>query len=719
MLDGAFCIDEDRKLSDTQQQQSQVDNGEINACRDSGRKMIDRQPGTKRFYNLTSEYEKTAAGDHEDVSDSDESRLFVVNDGYSSDLSDMSSIHRHQNNLSTKRVLKTRQVLDSKRNSVVIDEYLSDTDLDSLRTSTRNEQRKKRSKSHRLMKDESKIYRENLFEKDDKDRKRRSWTDSGVSLSLSRTDQSRCGTFDHGVSIRNTEMENENQTHLEVPLRRRTASQLRKTSTEATKSFNRLSQITNRSSLTNVSILTTTSMTSLSSIISPSELEYISESESYSSSDDDILTDSLLRNLKHTPGGGSQLSMTSTASTIKADNENISATDPEKYIDMQLRLYQKQKQQTNKCQKQSHSRKRSNSLIQKFKSHFHKSKQQSPNRSSKDVSSEFSFEKVEKDSNQKYEVITTDFLKKLRDEESAPLDFYVDDVQYEDDLSDEDDENQSKDPLENFSSKPHNKEHKTFLGKFFKRTRSYSVSPQLEKKTPKSRFSRNSFRASTRSNPEMPSKEDNFSNVGRYTSMDNLNLKEGGHQQDSENYTPKMNRSETFSGAISYNHENRTMYDSNFNRNQLPTQSPTIMQKQCLGIPAHGSVTPKASSPDFSKESPIPPPSPTPSVFDLEKFQQVHMPLDRCNCEECMYADYLDYLEFQRFRRYYSQSCCGPCCMAPTDLPVSPHTPQMAPMRISPRHVHPEANIIAPLPVTKETEKQAKNLRTSIYESFV
>ena len=67
-----------------------------------------------------------------------------------------------------KRVLKTRQTLDSNRNSVAIDGDLSDTDVElSLKSQRKNEQRKKRSKVPR--------YKSSDYH-DGREQKRRSWT---------------------------------------------------------------------------------------------------------------------------------------------------------------------------------------------------------------------------------------------------------------------------------------------------------------------------------------------------------------------------------------------------------------------------------------------------------------------------------------------------------------------------------------------------------------
>ena len=607
-----------------------------------------------------------------------------------------------------KRVRKTRQTLDSNRNSVVIDEDQTDTDEESsIKPSRKNDQRKKRPKNPRYKSSDH---------RDKKEHKRRSWTDSGVSLSLTRTDQSRCGTFENGASSKKMknifDKDNINysiEDDYVVPLRRKTSNQSQKISD--IKSFNRLSQITTRSSLTNVSILTANSMTSLSSM-SESELEYFSDSDS-STTIDNIGK----RNIEY----GSQLSITSSTSTIKEDRE---VTDPQSYIDSQLKIYQQRvnKSKSSSSIPQNTPSPKRNSIIKRVKAHFrpHHKRQ---NKNYKDVSSEFFFEKIEKskEAEDQYEIITTDVLKRLHEEESGKQDFYVDDIYYEDDLTEDENEDDGErdDPLgQTFSGNP--KENKTFIGKFFKRTRSYSVSPQLEKKGGNGkRFSRNSLRASVRSNPEVPFKEKRPSNVGRYTaSMDNLD-------KTHELRTDQMNRSETFSCGP-YN-RSASFYGTDRNNFECAPNRPSIQKSTSYyGIPSpqmsprdgnkqkhsnvHSTYNVQATAPSASV-----PHSPS-GVFDLARFQNLHISNNQgCDCQQCLYADYLDYLEFQRFRRYYSsQSCCGPCC-TPHAVPHQPIETRVSPC------FHPRDNgeIVDVLPITKDTEKEAIHLKTSKYESFV
>ena len=236
--------------------------------------------------------------------------------------------------------------------------------------------------------------------------------------------------------------------------------------------------------------------------MSESELEYFSDSDSSTAEEDFFVGN---RDKKH----GSQLSITSSTSTIKDEEGEI--TDPQSYIDSQLKIYQQrlnrnksnntvpQNTRSNSFPQSTPQQSKRNSIIKRVKARLrpHHNK----NKNYKDVSSEFFFEKIEKskEAEEQYEVITTDVLKRLHEEESEKLDFYVDDIYYDDDLTDEENEGQGErnDPLEKtFSGNPA-KENKTFIGKFFKRTRSYSVSPQLEKKeTSGKRFSRNSLRSS-------------------------------------------------------------------------------------------------------------------------------------------------------------------------------------------------------------------------------
>lgn len=658
------------------------------------------------------------------TSDSDlSSTANILEDGYSSDCSGLSSWKREKQSsemMIGKRVLKTRQTLDSNRNSVAIDGDLSDTDVElSLKSQRKNEQRKKRSKVPR--------YKSSDYH-DGREQKRRSWTDSGVSLSLTRTDQSRCGTFENDVFSKKTKnvLTEENLKSLEddyiVPLRK-TSNKSRKVSDN--KSLHRLSQITTRSSLTNVSILTANSMTSLSSM-SESELEYFSDSDSSTAEEDFFVGN---RDKKH----GSQLSITSSTSTIKDEEGEI--TDPQSYIDSQLKIYQQrlnknksnntvpQNTSSNSFPQNTPQQSKRNSIIKRVKARLrpHHNK----NKNYKDVSSEFFFEKIEKskEAEEQYEVITTDVLKRLHEEESEKLDFYVDDIYYDDDLTDEENEGQGErnDPLEKtFSGNPA-KENKTFIGKFFKRTRSYSVSPQLEKKeTSGKRFSRNSLRSSIRSNPEVVFKENRSNNVGRYTaSMDNLNK---AHELRPE----QMNRSETFSCSPSYN-RSPSFHAVDRNGFEVTPSQPCIQKStSCYGMTSrdaglhhqqHSNVHSPCNVQANAHLGSIPH-SPS-GVLDISRFQNLHISNSQgCDCQQCLYADYLDYLEFQRFRRYYSsQNCHGPCC--------TPHGTAHQPMgaRVSncfiSRDTEQVADVIAPLPITKDTEKEAKHLKTSKYESFV
>ena len=663
-------------------------------------------------------------------------------DGYSSDCSGLSSWRRQSSELMLgKRVRKTRQTLDSNRNSVVIDDdNQSDTDVDEIMLTKprKNEQRKKRVKNAR-QKSGTYDNREN------NDSKRRSWTDSGVSLS--RTDQSRCGTFENDVfATKKTQHILDNKKDIEdeyvVPLRTSTTSQSRK-------SFNRLSQITTRSSLTNVSIMTANSMTSLSSM-SESELEYFSESSSDSLTSLDNIGDH-----QEMMSCGSQLSVTSSTSTIKED-EGEEVNDPQSYIDSQLKLYQELANR-NKASTSSSTfvpqnstpqpvMKR-NSLIKRVKAHF-KPHHKRTNKNYTDVSSEFSFEKVEKskENSDQYEIITTDVLKRLHEEESGKLDFYVDDIYYEDDLTDDDErvEECKGDSLGKTFSGRHNnpaKENKTFIGKFFKRTRSYSVSPQLEKKTGggsegSKRFNRNSLRSSIRSNPEVVFKDNNrSSSVGRYTaSMENLDK---AHER-----TDQMNRSESFcySPYSRFDHNNRSPSIHAIDKSDYdctpPSQHNIQKSASCYGFPSQRSMptphdtnnepffTTNQHSPCRAKANHVPvsvPHSPS-AVLDLARFQHLHITNNQqtCDCQQCLYNDYLDYLEFQRFRRYYSsQNCCGPCC---TTHAVPHHQPMGAraqPCFQSRDPLTERSDILAPLPIIKDTEKEAKHLKTSKYESFV
>lgn len=674
------------------------------------------QPGS-RFYDLDSEYNKKIP--HGDVtSDSDlSSTANIREDGYSSDCSGLSSWKRRQSSelMMGKRVLKTRQALDSNRNSGVIDGDLSDTDVElSLKSQRKNDQRKKRSKVPRYKSSDH---------QDGREHKRRSWTDSGVSLSLTRTDQSRCGTFENDVFSKKPKniLTEENLKSIEddyvVPLRK-TSNKSRKVSDN--KSLHRLSQITTRSSLTNVSILTANSMTSLSSM-SESEPEYFSDSDSSTTTDNIFARN---REIDH----GSKLSITSSTSTIKEDEGEI-ITDPQSYIDSQLKIYQERfhknkssvPQNTSNVPQNTPQQAKRNSIIKRVKARLrpHHNK----NKNYKDVSSEFFFEKIEnsKEAEDQYEVITTDVLKRLHEEESEKLDFYVDDIYYDDDLTDEENEDDGvrDDPLEKtFSGNP-TKESKTFIGKFFKRTRSYSVSPQLEKKgTSGKRFSRNSLRSSIRSNPEVLFKEDRSNNVGRYTaSMDNLNKT---HELRPE----QMNRSETFSCTPSYN---RSSSFYAMDRNGFESaQSQPCMQKStsCYGMTSHNGSSQQHSNVhapcnvQANAHLGSIPHSPS-GVLDISRFQNLQISNTQgCDCQQCLYADYLDYLEFQRFRRYYSsQNCRGPCC--------TPHGTTHQPMgaRASncfrSRDTELVADVIAPLQITKDTEKEAKHLKTSKYESFV
>ena len=625
-------------------------------------------------------------------------------------------------------MLKTRQKLDSNRNSKVLDDCASDTDVDfSIKTKRNEQQRKKRSKSNRQTTKDGHA----LLTVDEKTDKRRSWTDSGVSLSLSRTDQSRCGTFENGVTSKSTKGQElispTEETRVEdnntVPLRRRSVC-----STTATnqKCFNRLSQITNRSSLTNVTIMTANSFSSLSSLMSPSELEYVSDSDCTSepyhnggecanNNNENTFSLSFIRKTEIEKGSNS--SMTSSASTVKdgatvtKSREDLVA--PSNLKDVHMKLLQTQKlvdsteYKTNSLP--TTTRRKRSSIIKRVKEHF-RPKNASP-KNYKDVSSDFFFEKMNKDKNQKFEVVTSDVLKRLHAEESANMrNSYVDDVEYDDIISDEEQE----DPLENFSIAPA-KESKTFIEKFFKKSRSYSVSPQTTKRSTKGskKFNRNSLRASIRSNPEMSSKDiyDSMVKEGRYThSMENLEMK---------NYQPPTN-SRRRSGSLGYETAFKFDHGQQFSPRGRPS---TIM---------YGSNENFLEPPSPALSAPYTPTSPR-SVFDMSEFQSVHSMNNSCDCDECLYADYMDYLEFQKFKRgYYSNnSCYGPCCSPqpfpsrnlpkssvsssssyPTSLspPLSPFDRGMGEQR---------ENIVAPLPVKRDKEKQATNLRTSKNESFV
>jgi len=667
--------------------------------------------------------------DDEILSESDQSNV-VVNlreDGYSSDCSEMSSIHgRHTIDLTGKRVRKTRQELDSNRNSKVVDGCASDTDVDiSVKTKRSEQQRKKRSKSSRQATKDCCV----LLTVDDKTDKRRSWTDSGVSLSLSRTDQSRCGTYENGVTSKNT-MDQELITPAEeTKVDENNTVPLRRPSTDSTvmhqKCFNRLSQITNRSSLTNVTILTANSISSLSSVLSPSELEYVSDSDCmgesnrcsgdhYNNNNEDTFALSFARKTEIEKGSNS--SMTSSVSTVRdgATKSQEELVVPSNLKDFHLKLLQSQKlvaggdYKTNSLP--TTTRRKRGSIIKRFREHF-RPKNASP-KNYKDVSSEFSFEKMYKDNDtvQKFEVVTPEVLKRLHAEESENMtNSYVDDVEYDNDISDEEHE----DPLEKLSAAP-SKDSKNFIGKFFKKSRSYSVSPQTAKRNTKEskKFNRNSLRASIRSNPEMSSKDtyNSMSKQGRYThSMENLEMK---------NYQP-LNAARNRSGSLGY--------ETTFKFNHKQQISPRSRPSTLYGSHEHflEPLSPAINAP-YTPTSPR-------SVFDMSEFQNVHSMNNSCDCDECMYADYMDYLEFQSFKRgfYPSNSCYGPCCtqkpLPQENYPKSSISSSSSyPTSLSPPLspfdrglIHPGENIVAPLPVKRDKKKQATNLRTSKYESFV
>ena len=532
----------------------------------------------------------------------------------------------------------------------------------------------------------------------EKSAKRQSWTDSGVSLS--RTDQSHCGTIqtEHSNSSRYPSRpekklslgENiENNTDEKSSVKETDSSEfsnnirrkllpsieIENASTTSGEVFciNRnvlcSSIITDRSSLTNVSAI---SHNNLNSILTESEFEKDIETHKKNELNSNKSGDNMSQHSSGRISGDRDNSV---------NDKNVVATNNTK-TESNANLphsvdYISFRQITASNDLHVQSRKKSKS----FTDYIKKAKNQMRPRffsekPYKDVSTEFAFRKMKNDIDTQKELqkLSNNFLKELQD-------FKITSDKKIKEFSEKlksNEQTEKDNLLDRLSTKP--TKSKNIFRKLFHRSKTYTAAQ------PTRRINR----------------QQSFHNRDNASSVPDLFL---ASSHETSKYKVYRNNNNSF---LNFKQQGSNMrnQDEYFDYKK-PVRTSSLTQLSSYAIKENSFL--RANS------------TPNTPILANKKIPDNYC--EPCNCDECEYEEYLDYLSFQEFKRnkeFYIQQMQGNIPIQHDHANVNFEASD--PTRnnfVNPIYYRGVNNIVAPLCVVKDAERQAKNMKTPVLGSLV
>ena len=528
--------------------------------------------------------------------------------------------------------------------------------------------------------------------------KRQSWTDSGVSLS--RTDQSHCGTMqtEHSNSSRyssrlekkssldenienNTEemssVKETDSSEFSNNMKRKVlpSIEIENASTTSGEVFCinrnalRSSIITDRSSLTNVTVI---SHNNLNSILTESEFEKDIETHknnepNSNKSGDNMSQHSSGRISVDRDNSVNDKNVIFTNNTKTGSNEN--SPHPVDYISF--------RQITASNDPHVQSRKKSKS----FTDYIKKAKNQMRPRffsekPYKDVSTEFAFRKMENgmDTQKELQKLSNNFIQELQD-------FKITSDKKIKEFSEKlksNEQTEKDNLLDRLSTKP--TKSKNIFRKLFHRSKTYTAAQPTRRINRQQSFHNQNSASSVPDLFLASSHETNKYKVYRNNNNSFLNFKQQGsnipNQEEYSEYKKPV-RTSSLTQLSSYARK-----ENSFSRANSTPNTPILANKKI---------------PDSYCEP--------------------------CNCDECEYEEYLDYLSFQEFKRnkeFYMQQM-------QYNIPIQNdhgnlNFERSDPTRnnfVNPVYYREVNNIVAPLSIVKDSERQAKNMKTPVLDSLV
>lgn len=726
-----------------------------------GKPMTDCPVRRKRFFNVQEYADVICDSDTSDVLS--EVSGTATEGGYLSDVSEGLFTLRDNAEKTNSRKRRTKGELDNRRHFKLTSTSETD-DFDSppkFVRKVRNKEPKNTANNYDYKNtDDGKL----LYALEDDLQKRRSWTDSGVSLS--RTDQSRSGTIrndkspsppklesprarninrdqmirirlfladenpedlDGDSSFKETdagELSEKGYYESETILTPNFVKRRNENSEKQDHDFNRFSVITDKSSLTNVTILSrnpsiSSTISSLSGCTSvnyttsatettkqPETDEESEEEQNEEISDDDNYED--VNTMK------TEISI----NTKETQIVNQLIQNAKMMEEKQVSNLKESKLPDFHGQSSCENRKRSKSILSglkkvkaQLKPRFLSSKHY------KDASSEFLYAKTEKEKNNAaFDELTAHVFGKLKQlqvsESNNSISRAVSDSSLHKIQNSSADELQNRDKqmLEKLGSRP--SKQNSFLKKIFRRSRSYSAERIMQKSKQKALPSEYS---SARSFPDQlnTTRTDNErANSFEHTGFNQICSSKSSNDIDSFNQK-----------NIPYDHHVRLQHRVEYSSSEhLPrVRSLTSIDDVSSSVVAKPRAKSTPNTPVTFRSAP----SPSYEIYGLNSYE------NDCDCDECRYADYLDFLAFQQFRRnggfknifqpsYHTPSSSNYYTTTPPYLMHTTNS-QSYPINVEHESLYTEKhdNIIAPLSVTVEKEREAKKLKTAMYDTFV
>ena len=532
----------------------------------------------------------------------------------------------------------------------------------------------------------------------EKSAKRQSWTDSGVSLS--RTDQSHCGTIqtEHSNSSRypsrsekklslgenienNTDekssVKETDSSEFSNNMRRKVlpSIEIENASTTSGEVFCvnrnalRSSIITDRSSLTNVTVI---SHNNLNSILTESEFKKDIEINKKSELISDKSCDNMSQHSSNCILGDKDNSVNDKNAIFTNNTKtgsNANSPHPVDHISF--------RQITASNDPHVHSKKKSKS----FTDYIKKAKNQMRPRffsekPYKDVSTEFAFRKMKNDIDTQKELqkLSNNFLQELQD-------FKITSDKKIKEFSEKLKSNEQTEKgnlLDRLSTKP--TKSKNIFRKLFHRSKTYTAAQ------PTRRINR----------------QQSFHNRNSVSSVSDLFL---ASSHETNKYKV-------------YHNNNNSFLNFKQQGSNIPNQDEYFEYKKPIRT---SSLTQLSSY--VRKENSFSRANSTPNTPILASKKIPDNCCEPCNCDECAYGEYLDYLSFQEFKRnkeFYMQQMQYNIPIQNDHANVNFETSDPTNNNlVNPIYYREVNNIVAPLSVVKDAERQAKNVKTPVLDSLV
>ena len=614
--------------------------------------------------------------------------------GYLSDYSDTTVSNKSHVQGIVIRKRHTKQELDSLRGDRVKN---MNSEGDYTITHPLSEPRRRKPKKKIIEKSDTKPF-ENPVKVIEKSAKRQSWTDSGVSLS--RTDQSHCGTIQTeysnssrypsrsekklslGENIENntdekSSVKETDSSEFSNNMRRKVlpSIEIENASTTSGEVFCvnrnalRSSIMTDRSSLTHVTVI---SHNNLNSVLTESEFKKDIETNKKSELISDKSCDNMSQHSSNCILGDKDNSVNDKNAIFTNNTKtgsNANSPHPVDYISF--------RQITASNDPHVHSKKKSKS----FTDYIKKAKNQMRPRffsekPYKDVSTEFAFRKMKNDIDTQKELqkLSNNFLQELQD-------FKITSDKKIKEFSEKlksNEQTEKDNLLDRLSTKP--TKSKNIFRKLFHRSKTYTAAQ------PTRRINR----------------QQSFHNRNNASSVPDLFL---ASSHETNKYKV-------------YHNNNNSFLNFKQQGSNIPNQDEYFEYKKPIRT---SSLTQLSSY--VRKENSFSRANSTPNTPILANKKIPDNCCEPCNCDECAYEEYLDYLSFQEFKRnkeFYMQQMQYNIPMQNDHANVNFETSDPTNNNlVNPIYYREVNNIVAPLSVVKDAERQAKNMKTPVLDSLV